>query len=215
MADGPDVQLVDARPRLRGVLHVWAFLGSLLAGTLLVASMERIAWPAVAFALSVSALFGTSALYHRVKWSPPWYARVRRLDHAMIFVLIMGSYAPLLAAARGVETLSVIIFAACSAGVLVTLSWTHAPKWLRASIYLAVGWMCVLLVPALHAAIGMSGLSLLFFGGALYSAGAIIYALRRPDPIPDVFGYHEIFHALVIAAVSTHFVLVRFWIFDA
>lgn len=202
---------------MRGVLHVWAFLGSLIVGGLLVFERSPPPVPAVIFALSVTGLFGTSALYHRVRWSPVWYARVRRIDHAMIFVLIMGSYAPLFAAVegRGLEPVFVAIYAVAAVGVVMTLLWTSAPKWARASVYLVVGWMCVILTPDIFDALGGSGLSMLVLGGALYSIGAIVYAIKRPDPVPDVFGYHEIFHALVIAAVATHFVLVRFWIFPS
>ena len=211
----PDPLDFDARPRLRGVLHVWAFFASLIALGVLVIERAPLPLPALLFALSVSGLFATSALYHRVRWSPAWYPRIRRVDHAMIFVLIMGSYAPLFAAVegRGLEAIFVTIYAVASVGILMTLLWTTAPKWARAAVYLVVGWMCVILTPDVFDALGASGLAMLFVGGALYSVGAVIYALKRPDPLPGIFGYHEIFHALVIAAVASHFVLVRFWIF--
>jgi len=209
----PSEPTPDATPRMRGVLHLWAFFVSLVAGAILV--VTAMSWPYAVFALSVAGLFGTSALYHNVRWSKAWYARVRRADHAMIFALILGTYTPLFMislAGRGVDLLFFSTCAVAGLGVLITLLWPQAPKWVRAVVYLVVGWMGAAVAPELLGALGPSGLGLLLLGGVLYSVGAVIYAIKRPDPWPDTFGYHEIFHALVIAAVAAHFGVVAFYV---
>lgn len=210
LADSADS--LDERPKLRGALHAWAVLPFVIAGVLLIIAAGADARPAViAYVLSVVGCLGTSALYHRVKWRPTWYARMRRLDHAMIFVLIVGTWTPLcLVACRGrdIGDLFAVLCVMAGIGVAITLFWTGAPKWLRALIYLAVGWMGVLAVPHVYASMGSVGVGLLALGGLLYSIGALAYALQWPNPAPRVFGYHEIFHALVILAAAAHFALV-------
>lgn len=197
---------------MRGALHAWAVLPFAVAGAILVAlSTPQSTWPTVGYALSVAACLGTSALYHRIDWSPRWYARMRRLDHAMIFVLIVGTWTPLcLVACRdrdvGVPFVSLCVLA--GVGVLLTLFWTTAPKWVRAAIYLLVGWLGVWVIPDVYASMGSTGVVLLATGGALYSIGAAAYALQWPNPRPRVFGYHEIFHAFVILAAGVHYALV-------
>ena len=200
------------RPRWRGVLHQWAFFASLLAGLVLVLVTRADAMvPTLLYAVSVAALFGTSALYHRVHWSPSRRALMRRLDHAMIFVLIVGTYTPLaLVTLQGhwVRTVYAAVCVVSAFGFIITVGWLTVPKWLTALVYLVVGWMGLALLPALFRAVGVSGIALLLLGGLLYTVGAVIYARKRPDPLPQVFGYHEVFHALVIAAAAVHFGLV-------
>ncbi|MBL4683468.1 MAG: hemolysin III family protein [Nannocystaceae bacterium] len=200
------------RPSMRGVLHRWALIPFVLAGVWLVlAAAPAARWPTLVYALSVPACMGTSALYHRVHWKPPWYARMRKLDHAMIFVLIVGTWTPLCLVAcrsRDVGTLFATLFVMAGIGIAITLFWGGAPKWLRALIYLAVSWVGVLIVPHLYATMGALGVGLLAAGGVLYSVGALAYALQWPNPSPRVFGYHEIFHVFVILAAATHFALV-------
>lgn len=203
-------------PKLRGALHAWAFGPFLIAAIALVLSArDEDLGPTAVYAASVCGLLGTSALYHRIGWSPRWYVVARRLDHSMIFALIVGTYTPLCLIAlrgRGAETAYYSMCVMAGIGVITTLFWTRSPKWLRSAIYVAVGWTGVLVVPQLFDAIGASGLAMLGGGGLLYSIGALIYALKRPDPIPRVFGYHEIFHALVIVAAGLHLCLVAFWV---
>lgn len=203
-------------PKLRGALHAWAFGPFAIAAVLLVlAAREEDRWPTVAYALSVCGLLGTSALYHRVGWSPRWYLVARRVDHSMIFALIVGTYTPLcLVALRG-HDVRATYYGMCitaAVGVVTTLFWTRSPKWLRSAIYVAVGWTGVVVVPQLFEIIGASGLVMLGGGGLAYSVGALVYALKRPDPVPRVFGYHELFHALVIVAAAMHLCLVAFWV---
>jgi hemolysin III len=204
---------VGIRPRLRGVSHQYAFFVSLASGTLLVllAATTRASVAAAIYAASVSALFGVSALYHRVTWTTAARRRMRRLDHAMIFLLIAGTYTPVgLLVLHG--TLATVVLAVvwggALAGIVLELAWTTAPRWLGGTVYLALGWVAVVAMPQLFARLGMTGGLLLVAGGLVYSAGAAVYALRRPDPVPLVFGYHEVFHLLVIAGVAAHFLAI-------
>jgi hemolysin III len=204
---------VGVKPRLRGVFHQYAFFASLASGTLLVllAATTRAAVAAAVYAASVSALFGVSALYHRVTWTPPARRRMRRLDHSMIFLLIAGTYTPVgLLVLEG--TLATVVLAVvwggALAGIVLELAWTGAPRWPGGTVYLALGWVAVVATPQLFARLGVAGGLLIVAGGLVYSAGAAVYALRRPDPAPAVFGYHEVFHLLVIAGVAAHFLAI-------
>jgi hemolysin III len=204
------------KPRLRGVLHQWAFFVSLASGTLLVllATTTRASLAVAIYAASVSALFGVSALYHRVTWTTAARRRMRRLDHAMIFLLIAGTYTPVgLLVLNG--TLATVVLAVvwggALAGIVLELAWTTAPRWLGGTVYLALGWVAVVAMPQLFTRLGMTGGLLIVVGGLVYSAGAAVYALRRPDPVPGVFGYHEVFHLLVIAGVAAHFLAITLY----
>ena len=206
----PEVRI---RPRLRGVFHQYAFFVSLASGTVLVllAATTKASLGAAIYAASVSALFGVSALYHRITWTTAARRRMRRLDHAMIFLLIAGTYTPVgLLVLHG--TLATVVLAVvwggAVTGIVLELAWTRAPRWLGGTVYLALGWVAVVAMPQLFARLGVAGGLLLVAGGLVYSVGAAVYALRRPDPVPAVFGYHEVFHLLVIAGVATHFLAI-------
>jgi hemolysin III len=206
------------KPRLRGVLHQWAFAVSLAAGAglVLAAGSARARIAVTVYALSVAALFGTSALYHRVNWRTLGARRwMRRLDHTMIFVLIAGTYTPLgLLVLRG--TLGVVIlvavWSAVLAGAVFKLVWIDAPGWLGAATYVAIGWIALVALPELLDRLGVAAFAALALGGVLYSVGAVIYAHKRPDPVPTVFGYHELFHLLVILAAALQYAVIAFWI---
>jgi hemolysin III len=206
------------RPRLRGVLHQWACAVSLLAGgaLLLEAQSARARIAVAIYGLSVTALFGTSALYHRVNWRTVAARRwMRRLDHTMIFVLIAGSYTPFgLLVLHGTVALVILITAwsAALAGAIFKLAWIDAPAWLIALVYIASGWIVVAAVPQLISRLGLIAVGALGLGGILYSVGAVIYARKRPDPVPAVFGYHEVFHLLVILAAALQYAVVAFWV---
>lgn len=206
------------RPRLRGVLHQWAFAVSLLTGgvLLLEADSARARIAVAIYALSVAALFGTSATYHRVNWRTVAARRwMRRLDHTMIFVLIAGTYTPFgLLVLHGTLALLILIMAwsAALAGAIFKLTWIDAPAWLIALVYMASGWIVVLAVPQLASRLGPVAVGALGLGGVLYSVGAVIYARKRPDPVPTVFGYHEVFHLLVILAAALQYAVVAFWV---
>jgi len=206
------------KPRLRGVLHQWAFAVSLAAGAglVLAAGSARARIAVTVYALSVAALFGTSALYHRVNWRTLGARRwMRRLDHTMIFVLIAGTYTPFgLLVLRG--TLGVVIlvavWSAALAGAVFKLVWIDAPGWLGAATYVAIGWIALVALPELLDRLGVAAFAALALGGVLYSVGAVIYAHKRPDPVPTVFGYHELFHLLVILAAALQYAVIAFWI---
>ena len=206
------------KPRLRGVLHKWAFAVSLLAGIGLVleAGSARARVAVAVYALSVAALFGTSALYHRVDWRTLSARRwVRRLDHTMIFVLIAGSYTPFgLLVLRGTlgTVILIAVWSAALAGAVFKLVWIDAPGWLGAATYVVVGWIALVTLPELLERLGIAAVGALALGGILYSVGAVIYAHKRPDPVPTVFGYHELFHLLVIVAAALQYAVVAFWV---
>jgi hemolysin III len=205
------------KPRLRGVSHQWAFFVALVLGTVLVVlapSAEARAATAI-YAVAVCGLFGVSALYHRHTWGSAARRWMRRLDHSMIFVLIAGTYTPfgmlVLEGTLAVVVLC-IVWGGALAGVIMKLVWIDAPKWLVAAAYVALGWVAVAAMPELGSRLGLAALALLIGGGTAYTAGAVIYALGRPNPAPKVFGYHEIFHALVIAAAGAHFAAIAFFV---
>src|SRR3989442_2166556 len=208
------------KPRLRGVLHQYAFLVSVPcgAGLILAASGGRARVAAGIYAGAVSALLGTSALYHRVTWRPAARRWMRRLDHSMIFVLIAGTYTPVALLALGgtlASTILVVLWAGALAGVAFKLAWIDAGrsrigKWLLAAVYVVLGLISAAVMGELPAAIGWLGVAGLASGGLLYIAGAVIYASERPNPWPRVFGYHEVFHALVIAAAALHYAVIAF-----
>jgi hemolysin III len=212
---------VPMKPRLRGVLHQWACACSLPLGLVLVVVAEtaraRIALSV--YALSLMGLFGASALYHRIDWrsvtARDW---MRRLDHSMIFVLIAGSYTPFaVLVLHGPLAVAILIavWAGAVLGVVFNLVWSDAPTWLRAALYVCLGWVAVAALPQLGDAIGVAGMILLGLGGVLYTLGAVVYAVKRPDPLPSVFGYHEVFHTLVIAAAVLQCAVIAFWILPA
>jgi hemolysin III len=206
------------KPRLRGVSHQWAFFVSLVTGAALVIAAPdgkpRLA--AAIYAGSVAALFGTSALYHRITWASQAARRwMRRLDHSMIFLLIAGTYTPfaLLALDGALSTaILIVVWAGAAGGIVLKLVWLDAPKPLVAVIYVGLGWVAVAATPDLLEELGVTGTALVAAGGVLYTIGAVVYALRRPDPAPQVFGYHEVFHALVIAAAALQYAVVAFFV---
>ena len=209
--------IAAVKPRLRGVSHEWAFFISLLLGAaLIVAAQTPQATLAVAiYAVSLSALLGTSALYHRVNWKRPEVRRwMRRLDHSMIFFLIAGTYTPFaLLVLEGplADAILVVVWIGAIAGAVVETVWIDHPKWVAALIYMSLGWVAVAAFPQLWVDMGVAGTLLVAAGGLLYTAGAVVYATQRPNPNPRVFGYHEVFHALVILAAATHFAAIAFF----
>jgi hemolysin III len=213
--------IAKSKPRLRGVSHEYAFFASLVLGAaLIVAAKGSEARLAVTiYAASLSALFGVSALYHRVDWQRPEIRRwMRRLDHTMIFVLIAGTVTPfaLLVMEGSFATgLLIAVWAGALAGTVVELVWVDHPKWVAAIVYIAVGSIGAVGFPAIVVEAGVVAGVLIALGGALYVTGAIIYAAQRPDPSPTVFGYHEIFHVLVIAAAAAHFAAIALFALPA
>ena len=208
-----DRPAASAKPRLRGRIHEVAFFVSVPAGLALVALADgwtaRLA--AAVYALSLVAVFGSSAAYHRGNWSPAALRRMKRLDHSMIFVLIAGSYTPIallvLHGPWAVVILSVV-WAAAVAGITLKLVRIDGFSVLTATLYMAMGWFALVAIPQLVNEMPAPALVLTIVGGLLYTAGAIVFALRRPDPAPAVFGYHEVWHAFMVAAAACHFAMV-------
>jgi hemolysin III len=213
--------IAAVKPKLRGVSHEWAFFLSLGFGAALIVAAETPeATLAVAiYAVSLSALLGTSALYHRVDWQRPGPRRwMRRLDHSMIFFLIAGTYTPFaLLALDGAlaDAILVAVWVGAVAGAVVEIVWIEHPKWVAALVYLSLGWIAIVPFPALWSEIGAAGTLLVAAGGLLYTAGAVVYATQRPNPNPRVFGYHEVFHLFVILAAAAHFAAVAFFALPA
>jgi hemolysin III len=200
-------------PRLRGLLHAWAFWFALVAAIALigVAPDARSRVAAVIYGIGLCALFGASATYHRWRGNPRWKPILRRIDHSTIFVFIAASYTPISLLVlhdplRWIVLASV--WAGALAGVAMSIAWINAPRVLVALCYIAVGWVAVVAMPQLFSARGAAMPVLLLVGGILYSLGAAAYATKRPNPWPRTYGFHEVFHTLVIAAAVVHFVAI-------
>jgi hemolysin III len=198
------------KPRYRGVVHLYGFLASLPAGTALVASAPTPSarTTALVFAMSISALLGVSALYHRVNWSPRPRWWLARLDFAMIYVLIAASYTtviPLLDRGDSAATLLRLVWGTAIAGSLLKVLWVDPPKWACSLLYSAFGSVGLLLGDHVVAALGGPAVALLGLAGVAHLMGGIVYGLQRPDPLPAVFGYHEIFHLLVVIGAGLQF----------
>ncbi|MET7667559.1 PAQR family membrane homeostasis protein TrhA [Micromonospora luteifusca] len=209
------------KPRMRGWLHTYAFFVALVCGIVLCSIAASLpGWaPLVScliYSLTVCGLFGTSALYHRRVWSERGYQVMRRMDHSMIFVFIAGTYTPLcvmLLAPRPATVMLALVWGGALAGVAIKVAWPHAPRWVSAPLYLALGWVAVAMLPQILHGGGVAALALLIAGGAMYSVGAVFYALRRPNPWPTVFGHHEFFHACTLLAALCHHIAIYFALF--
>jgi hemolysin III len=210
------------KPALRGWLHFWSFLVSIVAGTLLVviaaSTVSRRAAAATAvYATTVLGLFGVSALYHRRHWATQRArSTMRRLDHSMIFLFIAGTYTPFAMLAMPERTGIVVLVGVWSgalAGVALKLIWPNSPRWVSVPIYIALGWVAVFVMPSLLSYAGVTVFVLLMAGGALYTLGAVCYATRWPDPWPEVFGHHEFFHAATVLAAMCHHTAIWFTLY--
>jgi hemolysin III len=198
------------------VLHEVAFFASpLLSVPLWLRAHTGTARLAVAvYAVAMSSLFGASALFHRRQWSPAARLRMRRVDHSMIFLAIAGTYTPVVGLTLSGRTAMIVltvVWAGALAGIAIRLVRRRsAPKWVAALPYVGLGWIAVAIIPQLLHRLGVAGLCLIMAGGAFYTAGAIVYGRQTPDPYPAVFGYHEVFHTLVLAGAAAHYAVVAF-----
>lgn len=204
------------RPRLRGWLHVYAAAASIASGATLIAVATALrsgvagATTAI-YCATVTLLFGTSALYHRRSWSPGAHALMKRLDHSMIFVFIAGTYTPiavLLLPRRTALAVLIAVWTGAAVGVALQNGWPSSPRWLSVPCYIALGWVAAFVMPALLHHAGLAAFVLLIAGGVFYTLGAFVYAFRRPDPWPGVFGFHEVFHLTTIIGAGLHYAAV-------
>ena len=203
-------QALPAKPKYRGTSHFYGFLASLVMGTVIVlkAPNTKSAIAVSIYSVCISVMLGTSAAFHRHHWSPKARRKMRRLDHSMIFLAVAGTYTPVATLGLYGDTQRVIlwlVWVGAAVGILQQMIWLDAPKWTTATVYLALGWVAIGVLPELTKTSGFGALSLLVIGGILYSLGAIVYARKRPDPWPKTFGYHEVFHLFVVAAVLCHY----------
>jgi hemolysin III len=199
------------------VLHQAAFFLAVVVGALLVVYAEgtRETVAAAVFAAAVVGMLGASALYHRVTWSPRMRPWMRRIDHAGIYLLIAGTYTPvglLVVHGRTRPIVLAIVWSGAVAAIVLKFVWVGAPKWLSAVTGVAVGWAGVAAMPQVVEHAGWAAFALLAAGGLAYTVGALVYAFRRPNPVPAVFGYHEVFHALTLVAVACQYVAIAFFV---
>ncbi|MGI8882570.1 MAG: PAQR family membrane homeostasis protein TrhA [Jatrophihabitans sp.] len=217
---GPLPIPLTVKPRLRGWLHAYAAVLSVASGATLIAVAtalrgHRAGVSTAVYAVTVTALFSTSALYHRIPWQARGHAVMKRLDHSMIFVFIAGTYTPIavltLPRASAVVVL-VVVWTGALFGVALQSAWPDAPRWLSVPCYVGLGWVAVFVMPQLlHA--GITPLVLVIVGGLLYTVGAIVYGLKRPNPSPAVFGFHEVFHLCTLLAAVCHYIAIWFAVF--
>jgi hemolysin III len=212
-ATAPDIDAV--KPRLRGRSHEYAFFVALTLAPIMIVATPGVSarFVTALYVTAITALFGISALYHRVDWAPAARNRMKRLDHSMIFIAIAGTYTPIavFALSPGVARIVLgVVWAGALIGIGVRNLWPHAPKPLAAAPYVAVGWVAVFVMFDMWRSLGVAGFTLVAVGGLLYTFGAGIYAFRRPNPWPRTFGYHEIFHLLVIGGATLHYVSIAF-----
>jgi hemolysin III len=209
-----DAALVErVKPRLRGVLHEWAFYLAIPLGISvgLIADTPMAKVAAAVFAGGVVCMFGVSALYHRVTWPAPWRGWLRRADHAGIYAMIAASYTPfglLVLSGDWRITVLAIVWTGTAVAVLTRMCWAQPPRWLPVLLGCVLGWVGVVVFPQLLTKTGLLASLLVLASGVCYTLGGLVYARRRPDPFPGVFGYHELFHALVVCAVAVQYIVV-------
>ncbi len=213
--------LAELKPRLRGWLHTYAAAISLAAGAALVSVAGGVrgstaGWSTAIYCATVTLLFGTSALYHRLTLSPRAHALMRRADHSMIFIFIAGTYTPIAALTlphRDAGAVLAVVWTGAIFGVLLQTAWPQAPRWISVPCYIALGWVAVFVLPDLLHSAGAAAFTLIIAGGLAYTLGAFVYAFKRPNPVPGVFGFHEVFHACTLVAAICHYVAIWLAVF--
>ncbi len=213
--------VAELKPRLRGWLHAYAAVISVVTGAALisVAAAQRGAPAATTtsiYSATVTLLFGVSALYHRLGWSDRARALMKRLDHSMIFVFIAGTYTPIavLSLPRNAAiAVLVAVWTGAAFGVALQTTWRSAPRWLSTPCYIALGWVAAFVMPDLLHNAGVAAFTLIIAGGVVYTVGGVVYALKRPNPYPGTFGFHEVFHLCTLVAAICHYVAVWLVVF--
>jgi hemolysin III len=213
--------VAEFKPRLRGWLHVYAAAASIITGAVLVAVAAALrggsagATTAV-YAATVTLLFGTSALYHRLNWGKRGRAIMKRVDHSMIFVFIAGTYTPIAALTlphTAAFAVLVVVWTGALFGAVLQTAWPQSPRWLAVPCYVLLGWVAVFVFPDLLHNGGVAAFALIAVGGVVYTVGAVVYATKRPDPWPGSFGFHEVFHACTLLAAVCHYVAIWLAVF--
>ena len=213
---GSEVGGIEDRPTLRGWFHVVSFFVFLVVAPWLLLESPSVGATIalLIYIASMLALFGVSGLFHRVRWAPKARRRMRRLDHSTIFIAIAGSYTAVAGLVLlGTPRLEIllVVWVGGVIGIIQRQLWIDAPKWVNAIPYIVVGWSALLVLPPLFHALGVAGFAWLMAGGLFYTIGAVAYSLKRPNPIPGVLGYHEVFHAGTVLGALCHFVVVAFF----
>jgi hemolysin III len=203
----------DTKPRLRGWLHLGAFPTAVIAGLILTTTAPTLPGrlSTAIYVAASAALFGISALYHRTNLTPRATTRLKRLDHANIYLIIAGTYTPIAALAldgTARTALLTIVWTGAAAGVAFRTLWVGAPRWLYTPLYIILGWAALFFLPELVAGAGLAATVLIFTGGILYTIGGVVYAVKRPNPSVQWFGFHEVFHAFTVAAYAAQFAAV-------
>lgn len=207
-----------AKPIYRGLMHKYAFFASIPCALFLIlsSSSSTTFWTMLVYGISLIGLFGVSALYHRTKWKTLEKAkRMGRLDRTMIYIFIAGNFTPFaILAMEGAlpQMLLVMLWSAVLIGAIINLFWYSAPNWLHSILYLVVSWVCFIAVPQLWNHLGLIALSWIFLGGILHTIGAVVYAIRKPNPFPTTFGFHEVFHSFVTIAIAIHYGVVAHYL---
>lgn len=206
----------SAKPLLRGVSHQWAAVVAATLAPLMIVRAPGVAprFVVALYAVAVVALFGVSALYHRVRWGERGLAVMQRLDHSMIFLAIAATYTPIAVFAFPSGTAALVlslVWGGAAVGTALRLWWSGAPYWVVAIPYVAVGWVGLVAFGDIWSGLGPAGFTLIVVGGGLFTLGAVVYALHWPNPWPRWFGYHEIFHGFVVAGIAVHYVAVAFF----
>jgi hemolysin III len=219
VSDAVSDAVAAVKPRLRGWLHAGTFPLAVVAGIVLISVAPTTAGrvSATIYTVTAALLFGTSAVYHRGTWSPRTEVLLKRLDHSNIFLIIAGTYTPfaaLLLPSGRARTLLLIVWLGALGGVLFRVFWVGAPRWLYTPVYIALGWVAVIYLPDFLRQGGVALLTLIIVGGLLYTVGGVVYGLKRPNPSPRWFGFHEVFHACTVAAFTVHYIAVSFAVYS-
>jgi hemolysin III len=209
------------KPRMRGWLHLYAAIVSVATGITLISVSgalrgQRAGWTTAIYAVTVTLLFGTSALYHRRTWSARGSSIMKRLDHSMIFVFTAGTYTPIAVITLSTDAavaVLIVVWSGALAGVVLQSVWPNAPRKLSVPCYIGLGWVAVFVMPQVLHEGGVAAFTLIATGGVLYTLGAFVYAAKRPNPFPGTFGFHEVFHLCTLLAATCHYIAIWLAIF--